>query len=95
VLDGQTGRRLRTVAVGLSPAALSVEERSGHVLVANSYGTPAGDSDMNRLVAWSRPWLPSWGQRWLARLAQSPSPLRTPLGTVTVLIRSLTRRERE
>ena len=27
VLDGRTGRRLRTVAVGLGPAALAVDER--------------------------------------------------------------------
>ena len=69
LLDGRTGRRLRTVAVGLGPTALAVEERSGHVFVANSYGTPAGDGGMSRLVAWSRQWLPAWGQQWLARLA--------------------------
>jgi DNA-binding beta-propeller fold protein YncE len=85
VLEGRTGRRLHTVAVGLGPAALAVEERSGHVFVANSYGTPAGDGSMSRLVAWSRHWLPAWGQRWLRRLAHSVPPTDTLPGTVTVL----------
>ena len=83
--DTITGRRLRTVAVGLGPAALAVDERTGHVFVANSYGTPASPGGVSRLVAWSRPWLPAWGQQWLARLAQPPPPLRTLPGTVTVL----------
>ena len=85
VLDGHTGQRLRTVAVGLGPTALAVEERSGHVFVANGYGTPASSGGMSRLVAWSRPWLPVWGQQWLSRLAQSPPPVDTLPGTVTVL----------
>jgi DNA-binding beta-propeller fold protein YncE len=85
VLDGRTGRRLRTVAVGLGPTALAVEERRGYVFVANGYGSPAGDGGVSRLVAWSRPWLPAWGRQWLSRLAQSPPPLRTLAGTVTVL----------
>jgi signal transduction histidine kinase len=49
--------------------ALAVDERSGHVFVANTYGTPASPSVLSRLVARSRPWLPAWGQQWLARLA--------------------------
>jgi hypothetical protein len=85
VLDGRTGRRLRTVAVGRGPAALAVEERSDHVFVANSYGTPTDPGSMSRLVAWGRSWLPAWGPRWLARLAQPPPSLRTQPGTVTVL----------
>jgi hypothetical protein len=40
---------------------------------------------MSRLVAWTRQWLPAWGQQWLARLAQSPPPMGTLPGTVTVL----------
>jgi YVTN family beta-propeller protein len=85
VLDGRTGRRLRTVAVGLGPAALAVDKRSGHVFVANSVGTPASLGGLSRLVAWSRHWLPAWGQRWLARLAPSPPPIGALPGTVTVL----------
>jgi hypothetical protein len=85
VLDGRTGRRLRTVAVGRGLAALAVEERRDHVFVANSYGTPTDPGSMSRLVAWGRSWLPAWGPRWLARLAQPPPSLRTQPGTVTVL----------
>jgi YVTN family beta-propeller protein len=85
VLDGHTGRGLRTVAVGLGPTALAVEERSGHVFVADSYGPPAGDGGMSRLVAWSRPWLPAWGHQWLARLALPSHPSHGTAGSVSVL----------
>jgi YVTN family beta-propeller protein len=85
VLDGRTGRRLRTVAVGRGPTGLTVDERSGHVFVANSYGTPASPSSMNRLVAWSRQWLPAWGQQWLARLARPSHPSHGMAGSVSVL----------
>ena len=44
--------------------ALAVDARSGHVFVANNYGTPASPSVLSRLVAWSRPWLPAWGQQY-------------------------------
>jgi hypothetical protein len=85
VLDGHTGRGLRTVAVGLGPTALAVEERSGHVFVADSYGPPAGDGGMSRLVAWSRQWLPAWGHQWLARLALPSHPSHGTAGSVSVL----------
>jgi DNA-binding beta-propeller fold protein YncE len=85
VLDGRTGRRLRTVAVGLGPDAMALDERSGHVFVANSSGTPASPSGMSRLVAWSRPWLPPWGQWWLARLAPPAPATRRTAGSVSVL----------
>jgi DNA-binding beta-propeller fold protein YncE len=85
VLDGRTGRLLHTVAVGRGPAALAVDESSGHVFVVNSYGTPASPGSLSRLVAWGRPWLPAWGRSWLSRLAPSPLPLRTLRGTVTVI----------
>jgi YVTN family beta-propeller protein len=85
VLDGRTGRHLRTVAVGLGPAALAVDKRSGHVFVANSVGTPTSLGGISRLVAWSRHWLPAWGQRWLARLAPSPPSMDVLPGTMTVL----------
>ena len=85
VLDGRTGRRLRTVAVGLGPAALTVDERSGHVFVANSYGPPASPGSMSRLVAWSRQWLPAWGQQWLAGLARPSHPSHVMAGSVSVL----------
>jgi hypothetical protein len=85
VLDGRTGRRLRTVAVGLGPAALTVDERSGHAFVANSYGTPADPGGTSRLVTWSRRWLPAWGQQWLARLALPSHPSHIMAGSVSVL----------
>jgi YVTN family beta-propeller protein len=85
VLDGRTGRRLRMVAVGRGPTALTVDERSGHVFVANSYGPPASPGSMSRLVAWSRHWLPVWGQQWLARLAPPSPPSHGTAGSVSVL----------
>ena len=45
--DTITGRRLRTVAVGLGPAAPAVEERRGYVFVVNSRGTPSGPGSVN------------------------------------------------
>ena len=76
---------LASAAVGSAPSAIAVDPRSGHVFVATVYGTPPPTSVASRLVAWSRPWLPAWGQRWLSKLAQAALPLRTPPGTVTVL----------
>jgi hypothetical protein len=73
------------VAVGLGPAALTVDARSGHVFVANSDGTPTSPSSMSTLEAWSRPWLPAWGQQWLARLALPSHPSRVMAGSVSVL----------
>jgi DNA-binding beta-propeller fold protein YncE len=85
VLDAGTGRLLRTVAVSRGSHALAVNERSGHVFVANSYGTPAGDGSMSRLVAWGRSWLPAWGHRWLSRLALPSHPSRVVADSVSVL----------
>ena len=85
VLDGRTGRLLRTVAVGLGPVALAVDTRSGHVFVANIYGTPAGPGSMSWLLAWSRHWLPAWGQHWLSSLALPSPPARVTTGSVSVL----------
>jgi YVTN family beta-propeller protein len=85
VLDGRSGRILGQVPVGLNPRALAVDEHSGHVFVANMHGDPAGHGGVSLPVGWGQRWLPAWGQHWLSRLAQSPSPLRTLPGTVTIL----------
>jgi hypothetical protein len=73
------------VAVGLGPTALAVEERSGHVFVANSYGSAADPGSMSRLVAWGRQWLPAWGHQWLARLALPSHPRGVMADSVSML----------
>jgi hypothetical protein len=40
---------------------------------------------MSRLVAWSRHWLPAWGQQWLARLALPAHPSHVTAGSVSLL----------
>src|SRR5205823_336523 len=95
VLDARTGSVVRTVAVDLHPSALAVDARSGHVFVANEYDGSISMVDARSgrvlrtmavdLKAWSRPWLPAWGQQWLARLARPSHPSRVVAGSVSVL----------
>jgi DNA-binding beta-propeller fold protein YncE len=63
VLDGQTGKVIHSVVVGVAPAAVSVDEQSGRVIVVNAGG---------RVRA------PAWWQQWLHRVVPGiPQPAPT------------------
>jgi YVTN family beta-propeller protein len=79
VLDGRTGRLLRTVPVGSDPIALTMDRYSSHAFVT-SIGSTSSDTTiatiLSRLAARIRRWLP-----WLPHL--SP-PGHAPTGSVTM-----------
>jgi DNA-binding beta-propeller fold protein YncE len=57
VLDGRTGAVLRTVTVGPGPAAVAIDERTGHAFVVSSGGI------LSSADSWG--WVPSPLRRWL------------------------------
>ena len=62
VLDVRTGAVLRTIAVGVHPLDVAIDERTGHAFIVNYGGTvraPAAwwERDVQRLHHWL-PWLP-------------------------------------
>jgi len=78
VLDGRTGRVLRTIPVGVGPVVVSLDTRSQRALVVNTQGSGSPAPD-----AWG--WLPVPLRRalpFLPRPASRPSP---PSGSVTVI----------
>jgi len=52
VLDARGGRVLRTEAVGIAPTALTVDERSGRVFVANRQSHRAYPAAMRQGLLW-------------------------------------------
>jgi DNA-binding beta-propeller fold protein YncE len=88
VLDGRSGARLRTIAVGVSPAMTVVDERTRHAFVLNTNVNPDGEpltavrvteggwEQAMRRLKQAVPWLP---------LPVPPRPIRPTHGTVSVL----------
>jgi len=56
-LDERTGATLRSVAVGIAPQYLALDEHAGRVVVTSAGGTVIVRD------AWA--WAPSWLRRWL------------------------------
>ncbi len=80
-LDASTGAVQATIAVGVAPVAISVEERSGRAIVVNGGGVIDADSGwqgqvLRRAGQWL-PWLP-----WLSPGATARPPVP---GSVSVL----------
>lgn len=61
-LDERTGATLRSVAVGIAPQYLALDERAGRVVVTSAGGTVIVRD------AWA--WVPSWLRRWLPGLGR-------------------------
>ncbi len=78
VLDGQTGRVLRTVQTGLNPRTLAVDQATGTVLVADMLSGPPAESPLSAVRRWGQRWL-----SWLPALApRRPPPAAT--GSITM-----------
>lgn len=77
VLDATSGRVVRTIAVGINPSALAVDEAAGRLVVVNT--GPPGPSRHQDPYGWVPPWLRSW-LPWAA--PPIPNPLK---GSVTLL----------
>jgi YVTN family beta-propeller protein len=77
VLDARSGQVARTMAVGVAPSAVAVDERSGDAFVVNAGGTV------------SRPgagaWVPRWVWRWLPFLPSRNAQTRTVPCSVSVV----------
>lgn len=77
VLDARDGAVLRTVAVGVLPTGVAVDEQTGHVVVTSIGGSiPVVDP-------WS--WVPRPLRRWLPFLAAPIKRAHTEPGSVSVL----------
>lgn len=59
VLDARIGELLRTIAVGVGPRAIAVDERTGQVVVANNGGMVQATTT----TRWRR--IPTWLRRCL------------------------------
>jgi len=58
VLDARSGVVLRTVAVGVAPIAVAVDERSGRAVVVNAGGAVHIRDAWGQALDWLRRWLP-------------------------------------
>lgn len=76
VVDARSGLVERTIAVGVAPSAVSVDERTGHVFILNAGGT------VDVRDAWA--WVPPWLRRLLPFLPPAAGT-RTMPGSVTML----------
>ena len=77
VLDARTGQIARTMAVGVAPSAVAVDERTGDVFVVNAGGT------VSQPGAWA--WVPRWVRRWLPFLPSQAARTRTVPGSLSVV----------
>ncbi len=77
VLDARDGAVVRTVAVGVDPATVRVDERTGRVFVLNKGG------DVPVLDRWG--WIPGWLQSAIPLLPQHLAQTRRIPGGVSVL----------
>ena len=77
VLDARTGQITRTMAVGVAPSAIAVDERTGDAFVVNAGGP------LSRPSAWA--WVPRWARRWLPFLPARDVQTRTVRGSLSVM----------
>ncbi len=70
VLDARNGRVQRRVAVGGVPAALAVDESSGHLFVVTQAAGGAPSAGRGQST-WK--WVPTWVRRWIPWLSQTPA----------------------
>jgi YVTN family beta-propeller protein len=77
VLDARTGQITRTMAVGVAPSAIAVDERTGDAFVVNAGGP------LSRPSAWA--WVPRWVRRWLPFLPARDVQTRTVRGSLSVM----------
>jgi len=77
VLDARDGAVVRTVAVGVDPAAVRVDERTGHVFVLNKGG------EVPVLDRWG--WVPGWLRSTIPLLPQHMAQTHRIPGSVSVL----------
>jgi len=77
VLDARGGTVVGTVAVGVNPSAVAVDERTGHAFVANSGGAVVVPDN------WG--WMPGWLRRRLPFLSPPGPRTRVVPGSVSVL----------
>jgi YVTN family beta-propeller protein len=77
VLDARTGQITRTMAVGVAPSAVAVDERSGAAFVVNAGGM------VSRPSAWA--WLPRGVRRWLPFLPSPDAQTHTVPGSLSVV----------
>lgn len=82
VLDGRSGRVLRTLTAGGAPIALAVDEMTDHLFVLNqALGNPRGGGGVSGQTTWG--WVTAWLRQWLPGHHQ---PVQTRLnGSVAVL----------
>jgi DNA-binding beta-propeller fold protein YncE len=79
VLDGRTGRLLRTVPVGSDPSALAMDRHSSQAFVT-SIGSTSSDTAIATILSW----LAARSRRWLPWLPHLFPPGRAPTGSVTM-----------
>ena len=77
VLDARSGQIIRTVAVGVAPSAVAVDERTGDVFVVDAGGL------VSRPSTWA--WVPRWVRRWLPFLPSRDAQMRTVPGSLSVV----------
>jgi YVTN family beta-propeller protein len=77
VLDARSGQITRTLAVGVAPSAVAVDERTGDAFVVNAGGP------LSRASAWA--WVPRWLRRWLPFLPARDAQTRTVPGSLSVV----------
>ena len=77
VLDARSGQIVRTMAVGVAPSAIAVDERTGDAFVVNAGGP------LFRPGAWA--WVPPWVRRWLPFLPSRDAQTRTVPGSLSVV----------
>lgn len=77
LLDAGTGAVLKTISLGVTPSAVAVDERAGHVIVVDSGG--------DRRVADPWGWLPNGIRKRLSFLPAPSSRTQTEPGSVLVL----------
>jgi DNA-binding beta-propeller fold protein YncE len=80
VVDARRGTVVQTVAVGVDPQAMAVDERSGRVIVVNTGGV------VPRADPWAR--IPGWLRRWLPFVPPAGSATRSEAGSVSILDRN-------
>jgi YVTN family beta-propeller protein len=77
VLDARSGQIVRTMAVGIAPSAVAVDERTGDAFVVNAGGP------LSRPNAWA--WVPRWMRRWLPFHPSRDAQMRTMPGSLSVV----------
>jgi len=77
VLDARSGAFLRRVSVGVNPAAVAVDARSGRVIVVNAGGA------VLRPDPWA--WMPAWLRQRVPFLPQQSMAPRAVTGSISVV----------